>query len=190
MPNNREKFLPDTCYHIFNHAVGSDNLFKEERNYAYFLSKYEKYLHPVCRTYAYCLMPNHFHFLVKLKSDDSTEDFSRRVSKRLSDFLNSYAKSFNTAYNRSRALFRQSTPRKILSDSQSISTLLHYIHLNPVKHGFVDKPEKWKYSSYTCFINDEPTFIDKQFVLDWIGGANEFMKFHQTEKFESDFQNF
>jgi putative transposase len=192
MPNIREKFLPVTFYHIYNHAVGSDNLFKEERNYPYFLRKYEKYLHPVCDTYAYCLMPNHFHFLLRFKSDEGSTDFSKSISKGLSDFLNSYAKSFNTTYNRSGALFRQSTPRKILSDNQSISTLIHYIHLNPVKHGFVKKPEEWKYSSYQCFINNEPTFVDRQFVLDWLGGANEFVKFHQTESPNPDpkgFQN-
>lgn len=181
MPNNRAKFLPDTFYHLYNHAVGSDILFKEERNYFYFLNKYEKYFLPACDTYAYCLMPNHFHFLIKFKSDEGAGDFSMSISKRLSDFLNSYAKSFNTAYKRSGALFRQSTPRKIVSDNQSISTLIHYIHLNPVKHGFVSTPEEWKYSSYQSFINNEPTFVDKQFVLDWLGGEKEFLKFHQTK---------
>jgi REP element-mobilizing transposase RayT len=58
---------PGCFYHIYNHANGSDNLFREEENYYYFLRKWKKYIHPIADTVAYCLMPNHFHWLVKVK---------------------------------------------------------------------------------------------------------------------------
>jgi len=58
-----------TTYHIYNQANGSENLFKENENYRYFLQQYKKYIHPIAHTYAYCLLPNHFHFLLAIKGE-------------------------------------------------------------------------------------------------------------------------
>jgi len=59
----------DKYYHIYNHAVGNDNLFKKEENYYFFLKKYIQHISPIADTFAYCLMPNHFHFAVRVKSE-------------------------------------------------------------------------------------------------------------------------
>lgn len=58
---------PDTSYHIFNHANGFENVFREAENYRYFLEKYRMYILPIAETYAYCLMPNHFHLVVRIR---------------------------------------------------------------------------------------------------------------------------
>ncbi len=58
---------PDTSYHIFNHANGFENVFREAENYRYFLEKYRLYISPIAETYAYCLMPNHFHLVVRIR---------------------------------------------------------------------------------------------------------------------------
>ncbi|MEX2592037.1 MAG: transposase, partial [Anditalea sp.] len=60
---------PGQTYHIYNHANGTENIFREEENYRYFLRQYEKYLGPVVNTFAYCLMPNHFHMLVRVREE-------------------------------------------------------------------------------------------------------------------------
>lgn len=60
------KYTPGTYYHLFNRANGWEQLFRSEDNYNYFLRRYIKYMSPVCSTYAYCLLPNHFHFLVRI----------------------------------------------------------------------------------------------------------------------------
>ena len=60
---------PDHFYHIYNHSNGKDNLFISEDNYKYFLGKFKEYIAPFSETYAYCLMPNHFHFLIKINSE-------------------------------------------------------------------------------------------------------------------------
>src|ERR1035437_39957 len=62
---------PEKYYHIYDHSCGSDNLFRIEENYQYFLKKYAAYLSPVFETFAYCLMPNHFHLLIKVKSEEA-----------------------------------------------------------------------------------------------------------------------
>lgn len=59
----------DRFYHIYNLGINGENIFKTDRNYLFFLSKLSEFLIPVCDVYAYCLMPNHFHLLVKIKSD-------------------------------------------------------------------------------------------------------------------------
>ena len=54
-------------YHIYNRGNNGETLFCEDRNYPYFLKLYAKYTEPVSETYAYCLMSNHFHLLVRIK---------------------------------------------------------------------------------------------------------------------------
>ncbi len=65
-----EKFEPELYYHIVNHAVGNENLFRTDDNYRYFLKRYADHLPSVCSTLAYCLMPNHIHFLIKTHSEE------------------------------------------------------------------------------------------------------------------------
>src|SRR5690554_1983272 len=57
-------------YHIYNHANGNENLFREQKNYEYFLEKYKQHINPIAETIAWCLMPNHFHLLVKIKTEE------------------------------------------------------------------------------------------------------------------------
>lgn len=180
MSNNRSLFIPGEYYHIYNHAVGYDNLFTEERNYQFFIEKFKKHALPVFRCYAYVLMPNHFHFFVSVRTEtellfhagdkiDPNEviTFSYHVSQQWSNFLNAYAKAFNKANHRAGALFRQSTPRKILNGNDHITALINYIHFNPVKHGFTRNSEDWKHSSIHELINlQESTFLERDWIIE------------------------
>lgn len=105
------KFQPDTYYHIVNHAVGSENLFRNDDNYRYFLRKYAQYMTSVCCTISYCLMPNHIHFLVRTHREDELtrhpkykDDFHKLIVQQLSNLLNAYAKAYNKMYKRRGAL--------------------------------------------------------------------------------------
>lgn len=59
--------VPDTSFHIFNHANGFENVFRQADNFRYFLEKYRLHISPIAETYAYCLMPNHFHLVVRIR---------------------------------------------------------------------------------------------------------------------------
>jgi REP element-mobilizing transposase RayT len=59
-------------YHIYNRGNNGENLFVEERNYPYFLQLYARHIFPIADTYAYCLMKNHFHLLVRPRQKDLT----------------------------------------------------------------------------------------------------------------------
>lgn len=61
---------PETFYHVYNTANGWEQLFLKEENYRYFLQQWHKYISPIADTYCYCLMPNHFHFLIRTKPEE------------------------------------------------------------------------------------------------------------------------
>ncbi len=61
----------DHFYHIYNRGINSCSVFIDEENYHFFLSRFKKYLSSFIEVYAYCLMPNHFHFLIRVKNVNS-----------------------------------------------------------------------------------------------------------------------
>jgi putative transposase len=63
----------NTSYHIFNHANGFENVFREAENYRFFLEKYRQYISPIAETYAWCLLPNHFHLVVRMRKREIIE---------------------------------------------------------------------------------------------------------------------
>ena len=127
MPDYHPPLFPNEAYHVLNHANGFENLFANEGNYSFFLQKYMLYVQPIVRTYAYCLLPNHFHFLVRVRSEGELEKvwvalkptsrkfgtFEKLSSKEQSDFISrqfgrcfsSYAQAFNKQQNRKGSLF-------------------------------------------------------------------------------------
>lgn len=75
MKKNVELLEPDRIYHIYNRGINGENIFKEERNYRYFLEKYAQYIEPIADTFAYCLLKNHFHIAIRTKSEAEIIDF-------------------------------------------------------------------------------------------------------------------
>lgn len=78
-----DKLIPNQSYHIFNHANGFENIFTEDENYRFFLEKYEKYISPIAETYAYCLLPNHFHLVIRIRRKEVIE---KLLQQRLNNF--------------------------------------------------------------------------------------------------------
>lgn len=181
----------ETYYHIYNHANGSDNLFREEKNYGYFLRLWAEKIDPVAGTYAYCLMPNHFHFLIRTRSEDELKtepdltglkNPSGLFSKRLSNLFNAYAKAYNKLYGRRGSLFmRPFKSKEIVSDTY-LTAIVNYIHRNPVHHGFCKNIEDWPHSSYHAYLSEKPTKIQKGDILTWFAGKDEFVNFHKADK--------
>jgi len=183
-------------YHIYNHANGSENLFKDEENFRYFLQQWDKYVSPVADTYAYCLMPNHIHFLVQIKEEDEVrmkfgfedvkpfgkfQTFQKLVSKQFSNLYSSYAQAFNKMYNRKGSLFIQNFKRKEITSEDYLKTLVCYIHRNPIHHGFCTDFTDWKHSSYHSYLSEKPTKIKRQFILDLFDGKDNFIAAHQQQ---------
>ncbi|HCS21321.1 MAG TPA: transposase [Bacteroidetes bacterium] len=164
--------LPNTYYHIFNHANGFENLFREESNYSFFMRYFYKHLNPIAETYAYCLMPNHFHMLVRIRTEEellkqfprfeSIEKLieSHKLSKYFANFFSSYTQSFNKRYKRRGSMFVKTFKRKEINTQHYLRSIILYIHLNPVHHGFTRDASKWRWSSMTTFYAKFPDLVD------------------------------
>lgn len=198
MGNNRVPFEPDTVYHVYNHGNADDLLFREDKNYLFFLKRYKKYVISIVDTFAYCLMPNHFHFMVRIKRKDQIVEFfsdknprgfqnpeglednlSKLISHQFGTLLNSYTKAYNKRYNRKGSLFRSSFHRKKVDSSRYYTQLIRYIHRNPVEHGFAKTIRGWPYSSYNSMLSSKPTLLKRKAVLKWFGGREKYIKLHK-----------
>jgi putative transposase len=107
------RLYPGVFYHIYNRGNNRENIFREERNYTYFLHLYHRHITPIAETYAYCLLKNHFHLLIRVK--DST--IGETASQKFSNFFNAYSKAINLAYQRSGALFQRPFKRIPVTDN-------------------------------------------------------------------------
>lgn len=180
--------LPGEKYHILSRAVGNEKLFLTEDNYRFFLARYKKYVSPVADTYCYCLLPNHFHFLIKIREDAAffsrlgkqipPEQLPAVISWQFSKLLNSYAKAYNKAKFRKGALFIDSLRRVAIENDEQFGATVFYIHKNPVHHGYCDTLEKWRWSSYNGILTQKPTMALRDEVLDWFGGMKSFSDYH------------
>lgn len=103
----------DNYYHIYNRGINSTVLFKENTNYEHFLKLYDLHIDSIAETYAWCLMKNHFHLLVRIKYlHEITTEKKIEPSQAFSNLFNAYTKAFNKKYNRHGALFERPFRRK------------------------------------------------------------------------------
>src|ERR671924_1824643 len=86
--------LFSTYYHIYNRGVNGEDIFVEERNYDLFLKLFEKHLIPVAYLFAYCLLRNHFHLSVRIKSEE--EILETRKTLRVSSVSTRQARQVNS----------------------------------------------------------------------------------------------
>ncbi|MCS6847474.1 MAG: hypothetical protein RMN52_07150 [Anaerolineae bacterium] len=170
-------------------------MFREERNYRYFLELYVRHVHAAVDTYAYCLLRNHFHLLVRVKTEEEWESavkpsqgsepcegLAQRTfnpSRRFSNLFNAYAQAINKAYGRTGSLFEERFRRIEVTSYSHFTNLIFYIHFNPQKHGFVEDFRTWPWSSYNALCSSTPTKLNRDTVLAWFGGVQRFRSFHQ-----------
>jgi REP element-mobilizing transposase RayT len=175
---------PSRFYHLYNRGNNRENLFREERNYTYFLELYARHVMPVADTYAYCLMPNHFHLLVRMKNfqrPDRSERSGRydNATRAFQSLFKAYAQAINKGYNRTGKLFSEHFKRKLVDSDLYFTNLIFYIHFNPQKHGFVKDFRDWPWSSYATMMKSGPTKVMRGDVLDWFDGRERFEAFHR-----------
>ena len=183
---------PGKFYHLYNHANGSENLFRSQENYRYFLSRYKHFIDPIADTYSYCLMPNHIHFLVQLKNEvaleatfgkfETFQKLEAKLSKQFANLFSSYTQAYNKMYSRRGSLFIPNFKRSEITDDTYLTTVIVYIHRNPVHHGFTIDWTKWRWSSYQTILSEKPTSLKREEVLKWFGNKDEFFKLHRDEK--------
>ena len=174
--------IPGVFFHIYNRGNNRENLFIESRNYAYFLRLYTRHIEPVADTYAYCLLKNHFHLLVRIKTEaevSSTGDRPIVPVRGFSNLFNAYTKAINKTYGRTGSLFEERFKRIPVQDDRYLRRLIFYIHYNPQKHGLVDNFRDWPWSSYPALAGRGKTRLKRKAVLALFDGLRGFIEFHQ-----------
>ena len=196
MPHYYNPLFPEKKYHIFSRATGNEQLFEKEENYLFFLQKFKQHVLPIADVWAWCLLPNHFHFMVEIKpieiialhfsetkkgkifNEEAVPDF---LMERFSNLLNSYTKAFNKVNQRKGSLFMDYLRRVEITEDAQLGATIFYIHKNPVHHGYCKKLEDWRWSSYKAMLSNAPTMIKRMEVLDWFGSVPYFIRYHEQD---------
>lgn len=170
--------LPDKFYHIYNKGNNRENLFYLSSNYRLFLETYDHYMSPYIDTYAYSLLPNHFHFLIKTKDTVSSQNHAVYGEQFRRMFI-SYSQRINFQESRSGSLFNKYYKRVEINGMDYLKRLVYYIHFNPQKHKIIDDFRKYRYSSYSGLLSHRPSKLQRTEVLKWFNNdVNEFVEYH------------
>jgi putative transposase len=159
-------FLQGEVYHVYNRGNNKQHIFFNDRNYCFFLQKVRIQLFPVCEILAWCLMPNHFHFMIYATPESCVERPSfggkpmQELPHQIGKLLSSYSQAINKQNNTIGSLFQQKTKAKCLTSSaiaqiqtpaNHLVNCVHYIHQNPIKAGLVEQMEDWRFSSFAGY---------------------------------------
>lgn len=172
MARRNVPFIQNSYYHIYNRGAHRMEIFRTSGDYLFLL----KLLKKQCIEYnisvlAYCLMPNHYHFLLRQDSDRPISDFMQAV-------FNIYSKAFNTKHLHSGTLFEGPFKAILVDKTEYLLHLCRYIHRNPINAGLVSDLTYWEYSNYLEFIGKRSgTLINKEFVSQNFGAIAEYEKF-------------
>ncbi len=186
----------ETFYHIYNRANGNEQLFYSAENYRYFLQQFKKYIVPVADIYAYCLLVNHFHFVLKIKSESAVrgqynikdgqsfgkfKTFQKMISKQFSNLFSSYTQAFNKMYGRTGSLFSPNFKRKELTSDNYLRNLIIYINTNPNHHGVADY-SNYRFSSYKDVVEGHDSFLKQAEIISLFEDIENFKYVHRLKK--------
>jgi len=180
-------------YHIYNRGNNRDDIFYETENYHYFLRLYDKYINPVVDTFAWCLLKNHFHILVYIKTMDEIDLKSLTyktvkkpkvisASKQFSHFFNAYTQAINKRHCRTGSLFEKNFERKLVASESYFKRLIFYIHNNPVHHGVAKKIADYPWSSYESIISNRSTKLQRHRVIETFNELDNFKYYHTLNR--------
>lgn len=158
------------CYHLYSAGKPKEAIFRLEEDYYFFLDLFRKYVNQIVFLYAYCLLPTHFHLLLRIKEKQRIEYVYGDESMLWGQFENmfiAYKKYINRTYQRSGFLFNGRTAREVPLKKDLICDLVVYIHQNPQIYGIVTDFRYWPFSScYAYLRQDRRSIIAKEILLD------------------------
>jgi putative transposase len=187
-------------YHIYNRGAGKSTLYLESKDYNKFIEKYWYYMFFAVETYAWCIMQNHFHFLIKVRSLAEQEEIYQKCKESFSEgtffgdaydhtkpfdpgiqirhLMNSYTKFFNKKYDMSGTLVEGTFKRKRITNENHFNHLICYIHRNPIHHGICSNFEDYPFSSYHDYSGSNVSYLNKKECIDSFGGLKNLFNAH------------
>jgi REP element-mobilizing transposase RayT len=172
MPYRGDRFVAGQYYHIYNRGAGKARIFFNNGNYEYLLRLVIKYYQTYGATIiVYCLMPNHYHFLLRQEADQP-------LSRFVNVLFNAYVQAFNLQQGRTGTLFEGRFRHRRVEDWKYLSHLCRYIHRNPVQARLVSHPEDWSYSNYREWVGLRDSALkDETFIQDHFPDPEEYRAF-------------
>lgn len=163
-------------YHIYNRGINSEPIFMSSENKNYFLKLLKKHLTSKVSIFAYCLMDNHFHIIIRVDKNE------KEVTQSFSNLFNAYAKAFNKQNSRTGSLFEKHFKRIRLNNDVYLKQLIVYVHLNPQHHLGINF-KSFKYSSYQSILSNKKTELKRKEVINLFDNLENFKL---THLFKSD----
>ena len=198
MPGRILPLVNNEIYHVFNRGNDKRNIFLLYGNYKRFINTFYYYqfegpkpkfsnlnknrftnFNPtqnskLVEIFAYCLMPNHFHFLVKQLKTNGISIF-------MSQLANSYTKYFNTKFKRIGSLLQGTFKSVRVETDEQLIHVSRYIHINPVVAGIASKPEHYQWSSYTEYASDLNGYCSTDLILNYFHSRKNYCKFVEDQ---------
>lgn len=172
MTPRRPVFAPGNFYHLYNRGAHRQSIFHSDENYLFALKRIKEAVREYSLTLiAYCLLPNHYHFLVRQDRDTRAGILPQSV-------FNSYSKAYNKRFQHSGTLFEGPYKALLIEERGHLLHLCRYIHANPIKHGFTFQIEEWPYSNFLEWVGERNgTLVDRVFVRDCFGTVDAYRRF-------------
>lgn len=158
MPRDARVRSKSRIYHIMLRGINRQDIFEDDKDVERLLETIKKYKEvSKFNIFAYCIMSNHIHMLVREK-EESISNAIKRISS-------SYVFWYNKKYERCGHLFQERFKSEAVESDEYFMTVLRYIHQNPVKAGITKNMQDYRWSSYKEYIEKAET-VDIDFVLD------------------------
>ena len=162
-PHDAESF-----FHVVNHSIDGRNLFYDEGDYRTYLTMFKAAIGADLTVIAYCLMPNHFHFLLRQNVANAMSTLFEVSHKR-------YARYFNKKHGFKGTIFRSRLNHKEVTNEKYLLQACAYIHANPVQANLVNFPEEWAFSNFREYMQlRDGSLWSEQFLKDYIGNQENY----------------
>lgn len=204
-------FREHGVYHVFNRTNNKEKLFLSDENRRFFLRKYNEHLSSYLDTNCWCLLSNHFHFLIRIKPHAvitdtlSKKDFTDRsltenkflekvcgisewMEHAFKRFFQSCSLAFNKVHQRQGNLFYKPFKRVEVNQDSHLTQAVLYIHTNPVKHGVLKDFAGYEWSSWHDYLSEAPSWLLRDEVIGWFVNKEQFIKAH-TEFSQARFES-
>lgn len=196
-------FRESDFFHVYNRSNNKEVIFPDDECFMSFLRLFKKYVADLVDVHAYCVLPNHFHFAIKVKSkkevlatlggrkahllnrtqraymnDPEGVGMHRLLSRQFGNMFNAYAQSYNHGYKRKGNVFNTNMNRLHVGGIEHLKWLIYYIHSNPWHHGMLEDYRQYRWSSICQFMGEITTGVDLKLVNAFTD-MKDFWEYHQ-----------